>query len=195
MRMSSGVSPKSGEKNMVPEQLSPSLQQWSIYLAENVIPDESDFAPLLVNAYIAGGKQREALFKTDDAPEGSFVPGGMVFILPHVLAGILAAAPYILNLVGSAASINNILTTVCNILSLHDRAKQTLVGPKPQQGNDPGQEPIHSIRRIVSIIDEQLKNTSLPDEERDCIAYRIIRALLEQPDGTIEAIGRLQGST
>ncbi len=63
---------------MVPEQLSPSLQLWSIYLAENVIPDESDFAPpLLVSAYIAGGKRREALFKMDDAPpEGSFVPGG-----------------------------------------------------------------------------------------------------------------------
>ncbi len=179
---------------MVPEQLSPSLQQWWIHLAENAIPDESDFAPLLVSAYIAGGKQREALFKTDSAPEGSFVPGGMVFLLPHVLAGIFAAAPYILNLLGSAASINNTLTTVCNILLLHDRAKESFAGPELQQGKGQVQEPVYSIRQVVSIIDEQLKNVPLPDEERDCIAYRIIRALLEQPDGTIEAIGHLQGS-
>ena len=88
------------------EQLSPSLQLWSLHLAENVVPDESDFAPLLVSAFIAGGKHREALFKMDNAPEGSFVPGGMVFLLPHVLAGIFAAVPYILKLLGSTASIN-----------------------------------------------------------------------------------------
>ncbi|WP_221058170.1 hypothetical protein [Methanoculleus chikugoensis] len=179
---------------MVPEQLSPSLQLWSIYLAENVIPDESDFAPLLVSAYIAGGKRREALFKMDDAPEGSFVPGGIVFLLPHILAGIFAAVPYILKLLDSTASINNTLTTVCNILSLHDRAKESFVGPELQQGGDRVQEPVYSIRQVVSILDEQLKNVPLPDEERDCIAYRIIRALLERPDGTIEVIGHLQRS-
>ncbi|MCM2466913.1 hypothetical protein [Methanoculleus oceani] len=186
---------KLGEKGMAPEQLSSSLQLWSIHLAENAIPDESDFAPLLVSAFIAGGKQREALFKTDNAPEGSFVPGGMVFLLPHVLAGIFAAVPYILNLLGSTASINNTLTTVCNILSLHDRTKEVLVEPELQQGADRVQEPIYSLRQVVSIIDEQLKDIPLPEEERGCIAYRIIRALLEQPDGTMEAIGRLKEST
>lgn len=151
-----------GEKGMVPEQLSPSLQLWSIYLAENVIPDESDFAPpLLVSAYIAGGKRREALFKMDDAPpEGSFVPGGIVFLLPpHILAGIFAAVPYILKLLDSTASINNTLTTVCNILSLHDRAKESFVGPELQQGGDRVQEPVYSIRQVVSILDEQLKTS------------------------------------
>lgn len=178
--------------DMMPEQLSPSLQQWSIYLAEIVTPAESDFAPLLVNAYIAGGKQREDLFKTDNAPEGSFMPVGMVFVLPHVLTGILAAAPFLLKLLSSTELLNNALTTVCNILTLHDRAKQTVIGSGHQRGQV--QEPVYSIGKVVSIIDEQLKNIPLPDEERDCIAYRIIRALLEQPDGTVEAIGRLQGS-
>lgn len=177
------------------EQLSPSLQLWSLHLAENVVPDESDFAPLLVSAFIAGGKHREALFKMDNAPEGSFVSGGMVFLLPHVLAGIFAAVPYILKLLGSTASINSTLTMVCNILSLHDRARESFAGPELQQNKGPVQEPVYSIRQVVSILDEQLKNVPLLDEERDRIAYRIIRALLEQPDGTIEAIRCLKEST
>ncbi len=179
---------------MTPEQPSPAIQQWSIHLAEGVVPEESDLAPLLIGAYITGGKEREALFRTDNAPEGSFISGGLIFILPYVFAGVQAAAPHILSLL-SSTSLNTALTIVCNVITLHDRAKGTFAAPDPQQCNEHVQEPVYSIRQIVSVIDEHLKTASLPEEERERIAYRVIRALLEQPEGTVEAIGRLKEAT
>lgn len=183
--------PKARESGMAHEQLSPTLQQWSVHLAEDVIPEESDLAPFLAGAYITGGKEREALFRTDTAPEGSFIPGGLVFVLPYVFAGIQAAAPHILSLITSA-SVSTALTIVCNIISLHDKMKQTFATPDLQQRHEQVQEPVYSIRQIVLVIDEHLKKTSLPEEERERIAYRVIRALLEQPEETIEAIGRFE---
>ena len=165
-------------------------------LTREIAPDECDLAPLILEAYLAGKEQRESLFNADIAPEGSFVPIGSLFVLPNIIYGISLASTFILQLISSTATVNEALSAVCNVLTVREHLQQmlSLKGEKPDQVPASQGGVDDSIKQIISIIDGQLKKTSLPEDERDLTAYRILRNLLEQPECTVEAIKQLRAS-
>jgi len=149
-----------------------------------------------LEAYITGGEQRKALFNVDVAPEGSFIPIGSLFILPYIISGISLASAFILQFIGSAATVNEALSAVCNVLTIREHAQKvtSLKDETPDLLPVSQREVNRSINQIISILEGQLKKTSLPEDERDLAVYRTLRSLLEQPECTVELIKQLRES-
>lgn len=151
---------------------------------------------MILEAYLTGGEQREALFNADVAPEGSFIPIGSLFILPYVISGISLASTFILQFIGSTATVNEALSAICNILTIREHAQKitSLKDEKPDLLPVSHREVNKSVKQVISILEGQLKKTSLPEDERDLAVYRTLRSLLEQPECTVEIIKQLRES-
>jgi len=163
----------------------PLMHEWLVQLARETVPDEAELAPLIVDAYIAGGLERDQFFSANHAPGAAFVDPGSFLVLPQILLGIVGAGAFILNLLGGPATFKDALGAVCNTITISEHVLK--VGAPP-----PATDPSEAIGHIVDVIVQQLKDSPLSDMERELMAYRILRALLENPEGTAAAIDRLQ---
>src|SRR5579872_6041341 len=81
------------------------LDTWAITIAEAVAPQEAVLAPITVQAYIAGGKERADLFRQNQRGEpGGFDFGTFQVVLPYLLQGLHTASPLITTVLSSALS-------------------------------------------------------------------------------------------
>jgi hypothetical protein len=76
--------------------------EWAIRLAESAAPDESALAPVIADAWLAGGVQREQLFHKQRGPAGGF-GGEVVALLPLLFHALSQAAPALVALLDSGA--------------------------------------------------------------------------------------------
>lgn len=165
------------------------LGAFSIKIAEEAVPDEVELAPIMTQAYLTGGREREELFQQP----GSGLPGGfgaenIGTVFPWVLNGIGLAAPAILSLVSSGPLLKDLLSVVKDLISVHDTLKRR------EKKDKLPEKPYAPLKQTMDIISTELQNTQLPPDERDLIAYRILRRLLEEPTNAAEFVQAVGGA-
>lgn len=174
------------------------IEAWSVRLAEEVAPDEVDLAPLMAEAFRAGGKAREELFHSSERALGGFAPGDVVSVMPPVYQSIFAAAPLLIAVLSSDAvkgcldAIKNALT----VIELRMRAQKAAspsseTTPKPTM---PPGDAYAPLRRIIETMRTELESSGLSDEQVDIVTFRALKALLEEPQGATQFVQELAGS-
>ena len=90
------------------------LQEWSLRLAEEVAPDETDMAGIWGQAYAQGGKARRQLLSEAGSSLGGFGAAQMAAVLPWALNALALAGPFVLAVLspttGAAATASTLPT-------------------------------------------------------------------------------------
>ncbi len=155
------------------------LSNWAANLATAADPSEVDLAPDILAAYLEGGESRAELFRqTDTSIAGGFGPGSAIAILPLVFRGIAAAAKWVLTLI-SADETGNAVSVVKDLL---DIGKD--VTPQETLEKLPATTPYIALKRVIDTVGTELRTAGIEANEADLITFRVINALLEDPQGT-----------
>jgi hypothetical protein len=171
------------------------LSTWATKLAEEATPDEVDLAPIMAQAYISGGKEREELFRQSGGVQGAFGPETVVILFPYILDAIQAAGPYLLNFLGSISSwfagtqpvigvTSELLGAINTLLSIahfskREEKKQSL--PHENQELARFKERYDDFQKVSALLREELLRKGIDEDQADLISYRILKAMLEDP--------------
>lgn len=162
------------------------LTDLSIKIAEATVPDEIDLAPLMTDAFIQGGKEREALFgKQESAQLGAFglLEGALIF--PWILNGIAIASPFILKILpidGNSLSIINNFLGICEKLDIKERKSEL-----PEEYSTP-------LKKIFETFSSELKTSGLPEKQCEEITSKVVITLLKDPSLSVVFVEKVAGS-
>lgn len=162
------------------------LSDLSMKIAEATVPEEIDLAPLMTDAFILGGKEREALFLKQESTEiGAFglIEGALIF--PYILNGIAVASPFILKILhidsDNLKIINNFLD-ICVKLGLKGK------------NSKPSEEYSAPLKKIFEIFTSQLKTSGLSEDQCENITSKVITTLLKDPSVSVVFVEKVAGS-
>jgi hypothetical protein len=156
------------------------VEQWAIALAREVAPDEIDLAPDIVNAYIAGGKERQLLFsRAQETAGSSFGAVDMITLLPAALEIVSVVWTQAQVILGNSGWAKDGITVVKDVLTIGD-----LTGKRKKVEELPAYPPYPLLRELISTIEKQVQTVPLKHDQRDLLTYRILKAILENPTGT-----------
>lgn len=155
-------------------------------IVQEIAPDEIDLVPIVVQAFIAGGKKRQELFHQEKNDiVGGFGGIEIEAILPWILNGIMVAAP-MLHYIISSGIVEKYLSVVKDLLSITKS-----LGQKKKIESLPD-DPYEPLKQIITLISKELDKAGISADKRDVIVYRLLRILLENPVGgsqVVQAIG------
>jgi hypothetical protein len=97
------------------------LANWAQRLAARVAPDEIDFAPDVLAAYLAGGAARRQLFAGPRADPGAFGVG-LPLVLPHVIDALAHCYLLVKAFLGDPA-VNSAIATANLVVALRQLRK------------------------------------------------------------------------
>jgi hypothetical protein len=165
------------------------IDQWAVQLAKSAVPSEVDLAPKLASAYINYGTCYPVSPGADiDISEDpvAFMPGGML-LLPVVLDAIAAAAQVLRSLL-NLSDLKDLIAIVSGALEIRDKARKPDIVQSDIQS-----EPVSwtDFVQVINIIQGQLLITGLPEEQAELITFRVLKALLSDPNGSREFINCL----
>ncbi|MFD2419688.1 hypothetical protein [Amycolatopsis pigmentata] len=154
------------------------IVDWALRLAKEVVPTEVELAPSMVVAYVAGGREREELFRTRGSVPSGFDVGSVLVVFPQILAGLAVAGHSLWNLLGGNAS--SVSTLLKNVGELWDRRKAARKGKTEQTAvaDDP------DLSRVIDAIETQLAAAGMAPADRELLTFRIVRALIADGSGT-----------
>ncbi len=162
------------------------LNDLSIKIAEATVPDETYLAPLMTDAFVRGGEEKEALFdKHESAELGAFglLEGTLIF--PWILKRIAIASPFILKILkvdsDDLSVINNFLS-ICEKLKIKEKTSKI-----PEKYFLP-------LSNIFEIFTSELKASGLPDEQCDKVISNVVITLLKDPSVSILFVEKITGS-
>jgi hypothetical protein len=163
------------------------IDEWGRRLAAEVAPEEADFAPIWVEAFARGGRERRELFAHTNSQAAGFLPGDFVPLLPFTFKAVATAAPALLALLTSELS-GKFLECVKNALSLGEVFGKGRGWFQPAQGAEPAAAPAapppHVYSRLneaISKLDKELRPLKLSQAQRDRVSLVVLRLLLEDP--------------
>lgn len=165
-------------------------QEFAVRIAEEISPDEADFALIWAEAFIAGGKQRQELYAQTNAQAAGFLPGDIMPVLPLVFKGLVLAAPTILAVLTSDLTVK-LLDMVKNALAVGEvtiKGKNLLLSSDKMPVSDPSQK---RLGEIMSKLDGEIKKLGLSQAKTDRISLTVIRLLLEHPLQAAEFVEKL----
>lgn len=150
------------------------IDEIALKIAEEAVPDEVDLAPIMAQAFIQGGKEREELFKREERSQtGGFGTGEFITIFPLILNGLVESAPFLYKLL--TTDVADLVSVINDVLDLRERFshenKINLLQDNPYQ----------PIKTVINRISTELKSSGLPQDKCDLITYRVLRALLDNP--------------
>lgn len=162
------------------------LTNLSIKIAEATVPDEIDLAPLMTDAFIRGGKEKEDLFEKQENIElGSFGMIEGILLFPWILKGIAVASPFILQLLSidntDLSFVNNLLG-ICDKLKIKEKANQL---PKKYSA---------SFTNLFDVFSSELKASGLPEEQCEKIVSNVVITLLKDPSISVVFVEKVAGS-
>lgn len=165
------------------------LPGWSTRLAAAVAPDEVELAPLIVSAYVAGGRARDDLYRrSTDGQLGGFGPGATVMVFPWIIRGLTVVAPLLTVLLAAAPHVNELLDIVKSGFDLREAtAKRDAKAADVQDAYL-----ATHLRKTLAILDRELSTLPLPQRERERICYQVLRTLLEAPDESQEVLAAFE---
>ncbi len=164
------------------------IDEMALKIAEVAVPDEIDLAPIMVQAFIQGRKEREELFKREEGSlVGGFGTGEIIAIFPFILNGLVKSSPLIYELM--TTDVADITSLISNVLDIREKVarKNTI---QSLQDN-----PYQPLKTVINTISTELKLSGLPQEQCDLITYRVLQALLDNPQEStvfIQAVERVK---
>jgi hypothetical protein len=171
------------------------VSTWATKLAEEATPDEVDLAPIMAQAYISGGKEREELFRQSGGIPGAFGAETIVILFPYILDAIQAAGPYLLSFLGSISGsfasaqpviggISQLLGAIDTLLAVaHFSKREEKKKSLPQENQQLARfkERYEDFQRISALLREELVKKGIDKDQADLLCYRILKAMLEDP--------------
>lgn len=162
------------------------LTDLSIKIAEATVPDEIDLAPLMTDAFIQGGKERESLFgKQESSQLGAFglLEGALIF--PWILKGIAIASPFILKILqidGNSLSLINNFLGICEKMDIKERKSKL-----PEEYSIP-------LKKIFETFSSELEASGIPEKLREEITSKVVITLLKDTSVSIIFVEKVAGS-
>ena len=161
-------------------------ETWATKIAEEVAPEEVDIAPLMVQAFINGGHERDDLFrKTNGGTLGAFGVGDVFALTPWILQSIAGAATVIYSLLSSGI-LDKFLSAIQDLISIHDKLL------RKKQSESLPDNPFAPLKHVISAISKELEAANIPEDHRDLITYRVLRVLLDDPQGAAVFVKNLE---
>jgi hypothetical protein len=171
-----------------------SISMWAVRIAQDVVPDEIDQAPFVIERFVKGGKARKALLQPiKGGVLGGFGAEALPSLLPWILHAITVAAPFLYGVLASGAinhtielvkETNAALQTRKNKQQDLSQQQKSLISPSLTQTD-------HSyllLRQCIDTISSILKASGRSSEECEHITYAILLLLLEDPINAEEFI-------
>jgi hypothetical protein len=146
----------------------------ALRISEEAVPDEVDLAPVMAQAFVEGGREREELFKREQGSlVGGFGPGGLMTLFPWILKALVKNAPFIYEL---------LTTDVADLVSLlNDTMDLKEKFASSQKINALPDDPYQSLKIVMNTVSTELQVSGLSEDHSDLITYRVIRALIANP--------------
>jgi hypothetical protein len=158
----------------------------ALKIAEEATPDEIDLAPTMVQAFIQGGKEKAELFKREQGSVvGGFGPGGLIALFPWILKALAQNGPFIYQLL--TTDVSDLVSLLNSTLDLRDKISDS------QKIKSLPDNPYQPLKVVMQTVSAELKVSGLPEDQCDLITYRVIRALLENPEDSTVFIKTLEG--
>lgn len=164
---------------------------WAARIAEEAAPDEIDLAPAMAQAFIQGGKEREQLFVSSaGGVPGAFGPGEGMALFPWLLQAVADAGPVLLLFLASAAPlIGTFIETINNILEIRGR-----LGPKDKANVLPD-DPYAPLKEVIKTLSTEIRSSGISQDQSDLITFRVLRALLEDPESALIFVQKVKGAS
>lgn len=158
----------------------------STKIAEATVPDEIDLAPLIAEAFIRGGKEKESLFGRQESTElGAFGLFEGMLLFPWILKGIAIASPFILKIL-SVDDEN--LSIINNLLGICDKLKIKEINSKlPEKYSS-------VLTTVFDTFSTELKASGLPDEQCEKVISNVVITLLKDPSISVIFVEKVAGS-
>ena len=168
-----------------------SVDDWATNLALAAAPGEVDLAADMAAAYVAGGRDRAQLFQDYGSTPASFDAGVVLTVFPAVLSAVVAVGTTFVQLLDVPEKITSLLTLWDAVHERLARRRETPAENAPS-GTD------HTYRTLVSLLETfqaELSKAGLDPDRSELIAYRAIRCLLDNPEGTREFLDAAASTT
>lgn len=163
------------------------VKSWAEKIAAEATPYEIDLAPGIAEAFVKGGKEQEQLFQQPEGGTlGGFGVAESVIVFPLILSALVNASSLLYEVL-SSENTSNILSSINNFLEISKVPPEERKEPLPEN-------PYAPLKQVDNIISDALKSSSLSQEERDVIAYKVLKSLLEDSSGAICFIKTLEAS-
>jgi hypothetical protein len=152
------------------------INTWAIKISEAAVPDEAELAPIMVQAYLNGGKDRQGLFRQAQGDiVGGFGAGDLQAVFPWILQGITFAAPLI-NAALTSGNVGKYLSAIKDVLEIGDHlSRKKKVESLPDA-------PYLDLKKVVAVLPKELAKAKIPQEQCELITYHVIRELLKDPN-------------
>lgn len=174
------------------------VNQWALKLADAAVPDEIDLAPALADAYQKGGDAREALYEKANGRSvvGAFGASDMLLVLPWIFRGLSLAAKKLLSLLTSD-ELNNMISAVKEAIALKEAMENN-----PQNDASPitpaspllNGQTYPALKQTIDILGHELRIAGLSEDQADLTTFRVVKALLEEPESGTEFVNCLYGA-
>lgn len=171
------------------EQLPTNLAIWAKRIAQEVEPEQEDLAPMMMAAYLRGGKERKQLFE-NKSELGGFLPDGGLSLLPFAYLAVVKLADLLVAFyqAGGLRVITDLLEAWKSWLEV---AKERHSATSHTATSADRAEPLLSLRRVLDEIQGTLHAQGLPQEQCELVSYRVMKALLKEPAGAAEFVTTL----
>ena len=165
-----------------------SAHEWATKLALEIAPDEAVLAPIVVDAFLAGGRERRDLFASSSGTLGGFSAGDVTAALPAVLQSIAVAGPLLLSAL-AAPNLGNLIGAVDNGLKLAvlrekraaaDESNSAKPGV-PSGDRSSVVDEASPLFQVVETMRRELRRSGVGAERCDAIAYRTLQVLFTDP--------------
>lgn len=158
------------------------VEEWSIRLAQEVAPDEAELAPMMAQAFIAGGQKRRDLFARSSAV-GAFGGADLIGLMPLLYSSLAALGDPLVGTLTSSA-VGGFLDCVKTSLTLVELRQKTQALRRPpgmSGARIPEDPPFAPLRGVVESLLRELQRSGLPEDRAELVTFRVLRALLEEP--------------
>ena len=167
----------------------PALHAAVELVTAEVAPDEVDLAAGLLDAYVAGGRDRADLFRR---PRGSPVAafGGEVgLMMPSVFAALAAAAATVLPVLGRLLTPSaNAIDCTNKVLELRRQRRMDVVETEGLvRAAAPGEA--DDLLRLIDAVESTLAAEGFAEELRGRVALGCVKAFLARPAEMTELVG------
>lgn len=174
------------------DKLSPEiLNKWARSIAVEVDPAREALAPMMVEAYLRGGRQRRQLFESVDTP-GGFLPEGAISLLPYAFLALSWVANELMHLArnGGLSALSDLLSCWKSWLEL---AKARKALEEEATSHQTHSEALDDLNRVLTAVQRALEKQGLPIEQCELVTYRVMKVLVQEPNEAAQVVKTFHG--